>query len=30
MLNKTNNQLTMMDWYGQKVMAFMGIPHPEL
>lgn len=26
MLNKTNNQLTMMDWYGQKVMAFMGIP----
>lgn len=26
MLNKTNNQLTMMDWYGHKVMAFMGIP----
>ncbi len=26
MLNKTNNQFTMMDWYGQKVMAFMNIP----
>lgn len=26
MLNKTNNQLTMEDWYGRKVMHFMGIP----
>lgn len=26
MLNKTNNQLHMMDWFGQKVMAFMEIP----
>lgn len=26
MLNKTNNQLTMEDWYGRKVMSFMGIP----
>ncbi len=26
MLNKTNNQLTMEDWYGKKVMSFMGIP----
>ncbi len=26
MLNKTNNQLTETDWYGQKVMSFMGIP----
>lgn len=26
MLNKTNNQLTMEDWYGHKVMTFQGIP----
>ncbi len=26
MLNKANNQLTTMDWYGQKVMSFMNIP----
>lgn len=26
MLNKTNNQLTMEDWYGRKVLHFMGIP----
>ncbi len=26
MLNKTNNQLTMEDWYGRKVIHFMGIP----
>jgi hypothetical protein len=26
MLNKTNNQLQMSDWYGMKVMTFMGIP----
>ncbi len=26
MLNKTNNQLTMEDWYGHKVMALAGIP----
>jgi len=26
MLNKTNNQLTMEDWYGRKVLSFMGIP----
>lgn len=26
MLNKTNNQLTMEDWYGRKVIHFAGIP----
>ncbi|MES2531930.1 MAG: hypothetical protein V4636_12910 [Pseudomonadota bacterium] len=26
MLNKTNNQLTMDDWYGRKVLHFMGVP----
>ncbi len=26
MLNKSNNQLTMEDWYGHKVMTFAGIP----
>lgn len=26
MLNKTNNQLSMEDWYGRKVMTFHGIP----
>lgn len=26
MLNKTNNQLSMEDWYGHKVMTFAGIP----
>lgn len=26
MLSKTNNQLTMEDWYGRKVMSFNGIP----
>lgn len=26
MLNKTNNQLNMTDWYGKKVMSFMEIP----
>lgn len=26
MMNKTNNQLTMEDWYGKKVMTFAGIP----
>src|ERR1700722_3146582 len=26
MLNKTNNQLSMEDWYGHKVIHFAGIP----
>ena len=26
MLNKTNNQLSMDDWFGRKVMSFAGIP----
>jgi hypothetical protein len=26
MLNKTSNQLSMIDWFGHKVMSFMGIP----
>lgn len=26
MLNKTNNQLSMEDWFGHKVMTFAGIP----
>lgn len=26
MLNKTNNQLNMEDWFGKKVMTFAGIP----